>query len=60
MALCFYFIGNGLGVSSALTVGLITDLIGWLGKPFLYHVQGTFGVLTVSECLFEVLHFFLE
>ena len=60
MNLCFHFIGSGLGACSTLTVSPITNLTGWLSKPFLHLVQGLFGVLTVGESLPEVLHFFLE
>ena len=60
VTLCFNFIGSGLGASSALTVSPITNLAGWLGKPFPDLVQGPSGVFTMGEHLPEVLHFFLE
>ena len=59
MGLCFDFIGGGLGACSALVVSLINNLTGGLGKPSLHPVQGPFGILTVSECCPEMLHFFL-
>ena len=36
---CFYFIGSGLGACSALPVSPISNIPGWLGKPFLHPVQ---------------------
>ena len=60
MTLCFYFVGGGLGVCGLLTVSPITNLTGWLGRPFLHPVQGSSGVLTVSEYFPEMLHLFLE
>ena len=60
MTFCFYFIGGGSGTCGALTVSHISNLTGWLGKPFLHPVQGPLGVFTVSECFPEALHFFLE
>ena len=36
MTLCFNFIDGGLGTCAALTVSPITNLTGWLGKPFLF------------------------
>ena len=60
MTLCFYFICSGLGACGALTVSHITNLTGWLGKPFLNPKQGPSGVLTVTEYFPEVLHFLLE
>ena len=55
-----YFIGSGLGTCGALTVSPITNLTAKFGKPFLHLVQGPIGVLTVSECLAEMLYLFLE
>ena len=60
MALCFYFIGSGLGTISALTFKPIIDLTSGLGKPFLHPVQDPFGAFTVGKSLPEVLHFFFE
>ena len=60
MTFGFNFIGSGLGTCSALTVSPITNLTGWLGKPFLHPVQGPFWVLTLGEILSEVLLFFLS
>ena len=60
MTLGFDIIGSGLGAWIALTVSPITNLTGWLGKPFLHLVQGPFGVFTMGDCLPEMLHFFLE
>ena len=60
MILCFDFIGGRLGACSALVVSHITNLTGWLGKPFLHPVQSPFGDLAMCECFSEMLHFILE
>ena len=60
MTLGFYFIGDGLSASISLVVSIITFLTGRLSKPSFLPVYGLFGVLTVSECLPEMIHFILE
>ena len=60
MTLYFYLIGSGLYACSVLTFSPITNLTGWLGKPFLHPFQSLFGLFTVGENLPDVLHFFVE
>ena len=60
VTLGFDFIGGGLNTSIVLGIGTIASLVGQLSEPFFQPVYDPFGVLTMSECLPEVLHFFME
>ena len=54
------FSSGGLRTSSVLVVGIVTTLTGKLWEPSLHPVHGPFGVVAVTECLPEVVHFHLE
>ena len=60
MTLGFDFIGRGLGACGALAVSPTIAFTGMPVKPCLHLVQSPFWVFTLSECLSEMLHFFVE
>ena len=56
----FDFIGGGLSANSVLGIGAVASLVGKFREPSFHPVYGPLGVLAWTECLPEMVHFFLE